>query len=43
MTQKEFETANPEHSKRKVRGRKKIMEKEIMVNSPLMTVMPRKY
>ena len=48
VTQKEWqkneklETADREHSKRKVRGRKKTMEKEIMVNSPLTTVMPRK-
>ena len=27
------ESADTEHSKRKVRGRKKTMEKEIMVNS----------
>ena len=30
------------YSKRKVRGRKNIMEKEIMVNSPLTTLMPGK-
>ena len=35
-------TAVRDRSKRKVRGRKKIMEKETMVNSPLTTVMPRK-
>ena len=40
--QKELETVDRERSKRKVRGRKKTMEKEIMVNSSLMTVMPRK-
>ena len=39
---KELETADRERSQRKVRGRKKTMEKEIMVNSPLTTVMPRK-
>ena len=38
----ELETADRECSKRKVRGRKKTMEKEVMVNSPLITVMPRK-
>ena len=35
----ELETADRECSKKKVRGRKKTMEKEIMVNSPLTTVM----
>ena len=30
-----------ERSKRKVRGRKKTMKKEIMVNSPLTIVLPR--
>ena len=40
--QKELETADRECSKRKVRGRKKTMEKEFMVNLPLTRVMPRK-
>ena len=31
--EKELETADTEHSKGKVRGRKKTMKKEIMVNS----------
>ena len=39
-TWKELETADRERSKRKVRGRKKTMKKEIMVNSPLTTVLP---
>ena len=38
---KELEAADRECSKRKVRGRKKTMEKESMVNSPLTTEMPR--
>ena len=38
----ELETADRELSKRKVRGRKKPMEKEIKVNSSLTTVMSRK-
>ena len=37
---KELETADRERSKRKVRGRKKTMEKEIITS--LTTMMPRK-
>ena len=33
---------NRRRSKRKVRGIKNTMKKEIMVNSPMTTVMPRK-
>ena len=33
-------TVDRERSKRKVTGRKKIMEKETLVNSPLTTVIP---
>ena len=40
--QEELENADRERSMRKVRGRKQTMEKEIMVNSPLTTVMPTK-
>ena len=39
---KELETADKERSERKMRGKKKTMETEIMVNSPLTTGMPRK-
>ena len=38
---KELEIVGTERSKRKVRGRKKTIGKEIMVNSPLTTGMPR--
>ena len=38
----ELETAERKRSKRKVRGRKKTMEKDIMASSPLTTLMPRK-
>ena len=40
--QKELATADRERSKRRVRGREKTMEKEIMVNSPLTTLVPGK-
>ena len=40
--QKELETAGREYSERKVRGRKKTMETDIIVNSPLTKGMPRK-
>ena len=33
--------ADSERSKRKLRGIKQAMEEDILVNSPLMTVMPR--
>ena len=39
---KELETVDRERSKRKVRGRKMTMKKEVIVNLPLTTVMPRK-
>ena len=41
MIDRGMNTVNRERSNRKVKG-KKTMEKEIMVNSPLTTVMPRK-
>ena len=40
--EKELETADRERNDRKVGGRKKAMETEIIVNSPLTTGMPRK-
>ena len=37
---KELETADKERCKKKSERKKKTMEKEIMVNSPLTTPMP---
>ena len=39
---KELKTADSERSERKMRGRKNTMKTEIIVNSPLTTVISRK-